>query len=176
MLRNEDRIPGFTQVCQNLCCLPLQCGYEFCSHNSDTILSLLHFQAFPAGNLRNLNKEPPLYHSVEVNKNVLSGIKSSVGGFDSHALPPFDFKVLLIYLLRPLRRFLWSARGTNSFKTRRKGYKEKNLLRNETWCPSCLYGYSINVYTTIILDLYNVVYFKQLLTDLCHSIKPFNLE
>ena len=123
-----------------------------------------------------INKELPLYHSVKVSKNALSGMKSSVGGFDSHALPPFDFKVLLIYLLRPLRRFLWSARGTNSFKTRRKGYKEKNLLRNETWCPSCLYGYSINVYTTIILDLYNVVYFKQLLTDLCHSIKPFNLE
>ena len=108
--------------------------------------------------------------------NPVHRVKSSVGGFDSHALPPFDFKGLLIYLLRPLRRFLWSARGTNSFKTRRKGYKEKNLLRNETWCPSCLYGYSINVYTTIILDLYNVVYFKQLFTDLCHSINSFNLE
>jgi len=79
----------------------------------------------PAANLRNLNKELPLYHSVEVSKNVLSGVKNSVGGFDSHAPSPFDFKGLLIYLLCPLRQFLWAARGTNSFKTRREGHEEK---------------------------------------------------
>ena len=93
-------------------------------------------------------------------------MKSSVGGFDSHAPPPFDFKGLLIYFLRPLWQFLWAARGTNSFKTRRKGHEEKNFWEMKL---GALCGYSIKVYTTIILDLYNVVYFKQLLTDLCHS-------
>jgi DNA segregation ATPase FtsK/SpoIIIE-like protein len=43
-----------------------------------------------------INKELPLYHSVKVSKNALSGMKSSVGGFDSHALPPFDFSKLLL--------------------------------------------------------------------------------